>query len=360
MKPNLAAFFGVPRAKLRIITPYVGGGFGGKVGNETMLEPLAVLAAIKSRRPVRLVNTREDEFVGGSQRGDVVTYIKDGVRKDGALVARQIKAILNLGRHSHVGHVLARNIAFGAVGTYRIDNFRWDSYGVYTNMPPTGAFRGFGSPEVNWAIEQQMDILAGKLGIDPVEIRKKNMLREGDKDACGQTTVAIGLDGCLDAVAKAVEWGSNKPGNEEGPWRKGKGLAIGNKYSVSMPASATVKVHSDGGVEVRHGNVEVGQGLNTVLAQIAAEEFGIAAHDVKIVYGDTAVCPPDHGCIFEQVDLLYGQRRKARVPGCQEPHRRDGSRQARYESREAESTGRQGLHRHGTAKGNKDSRSFLG
>jgi CO/xanthine dehydrogenase Mo-binding subunit len=305
IQTNFAMLYGVSPTKVRVVVPYVGGGFGGKIGNDTMLEPLAMLAAIKSGKPVRLMHTREEEFVGGRHRGDTITYIKDGVKRDGTLVAREMRVILNVGLKADVAHIVARNMAFGTVGTYRIPNFKLDTYGVYTNNPPTGAFRGFGSPEVIWSIEQQMDILAERLGIDSVEIRKRNILREGDKDVCGQTTVAIGVGNCLDRVAEWIGWDA-KPVEEQGPWKKGKGIAIGNKYTVSIPASATVKVHSDGTVEVRHGSVEMGTGLNTVLAQIAAEEFGIPVHRIKVVHGDTAICPSDHGPVSSRSTFFTG------------------------------------------------------
>lgn len=301
---GLAILFGVSPSKIRIITPYIGGGFGGKVGDETLLAPLALLAAIKSGRPVRLENTRGEEFVEGRQRADVVTYIKDGVKKDGTLVAREMRVILNVGRHAGVGYLVSRNMLFGAVGTYRIPNFKWDGYGVYTNNPVNGAFRGFGSPEVTWGIEQQMDLLAERLGIDPVEIRKKNILSEGDKDVCGQTAVAIGAAGCLDKAAEWIEWGK-KP-ESEGVWKKGKGIGLGNKYTTPLPSCATVKVHRDGTVEVRHGNVELGQGLNTVMMQIAAEEFGIPVSGVKVVYGDSLLCPPDFGAVSSRSTFFTG------------------------------------------------------
>jgi CO/xanthine dehydrogenase Mo-binding subunit len=302
---NFATLFGVSPTKVKVLVPYVGGGFGSKIGNDTMLEPLAMMAALKSKRPVRLVHTRTEEFVGGRHRADVITYIKDGVKRDGTLVAREIRAILNAGIKGDVAHLVARNMAFGSVGTYRIPNFKWDGYGVYTNNPPTGAFRGFGTPEVTWAIEQQMDMLAEKLGIDPVEIRRKNLLREGDRDVCGQRAIAVGVGSCLDRVAEWIGWGE-KPVQEEGEWKKGKGIAIGNKYTVSIPASATVKVHSDGTVEVRHGSIEMGQGINTVITQIAAEEFGIPVNCVKIVHGDTTVCPQDHGPVSSRSTFFTG------------------------------------------------------
>lgn len=302
---SFATIFGVSPTKVRILIPYVGGGFGGKIGNDTMLEPLAMMAAMKSGRPVRLVHSRAEEMIGGRHRADVVTYIKDGVKRDGTLVAREISAILNAGMKGDVAHVVARNMAFGSVGTYRIPNLKYDGYGVYTNNPPTGAFRGFGTPETTWAIEQQMDLLAEKIGIDPVEMRRKNMLREGDTDVCGQMAVAVGVGSCLEKVSEWIGWGE-EPVQEGGDWKKGKGVAIGNKYSVSIPASATVKVHSDGTVEVRHGSIEMGQGINTVVAQIVAEEFGISVNSVKVVLGDTAVCPPDHGPVSSRSTFFTG------------------------------------------------------
>jgi len=302
---SFATIFGVSPTKVRILIPYVGGGFGGKIGNDTMLEPLAMMAAMKSGRPVRLVHTRAQEFVGGRHRADVITYIKDGMKRDGTLLAREIRAILNAGMKGDVAHVVARNMVFGSVGTYRIPNFKYDGYGVYTNNPPTGAFRGFGTPETTWAIEQQMDLLSEKIGMDPVEMRRKNLLREGDTDVCGQAAVAIGVGSCLEKVSEWIGWGK-EPVQEGGDWKKGKGIAIGNKYSVSIPASATVKVHSDGTVEVRHGSIEMGQGINTVVTQIVAEEFGIPVNFVKIVLGDTAVCPPDHGPVSSRSTFFTG------------------------------------------------------
>lgn len=304
VQSGLATLFGVSPAKVRIVTPYIGGAFGGKVGDETLLAPLALIASMKSGRPVRLINTRAEEFIEGRHRADVVTYIKDGIKKDGTLVAREMRVTLNIGRHAGVGYLVSRNMLFGAVGTYRLPNFKWDGYGVYTNNPVVGAFRGFGSPEIVWAVEQQMDQLAEKSGIDPVEIRRKNILKEGEKDACGQTVVSIGAAACLDKAAEWIGWGKNS--TSEGPWKIGKGIGLGNKYSTTLPSCATVKVFSDGAVEVYHGNVEIGQGLNTVMTQIAAEEFGIPVSQVKVVHGDTLLCPSDYGAVSSRSTFFTG------------------------------------------------------
>jgi CO/xanthine dehydrogenase Mo-binding subunit len=162
-----------------------------------------------------------------------------------------------------------------------------------------------------------MDILAEKIGMDTLEVRRKNFLREGEKDACGQDTIATGVRGCLDKAAEWIELDKEPPFDHV--WRKGKGVAVGSKYTVSMPSSSSVKVYRDGTVEVRSGNVEIGQGVNTVLAQIAAEEFGISIDRVKVLHGDTSTCPPDYGCVSSRSTFFSGNALKL---ACQDAKRR--------------------------------------
>jgi carbon-monoxide dehydrogenase large subunit len=313
---ELAALFNVPPSRLKVITPYGGGGFGGKTG-PCIVEPIVLLLAIKSRRPVRLELTREEQFIDSRQRTSVITYIKDGVRRDGTLVAREIRVIVDCGRHAVSALLPTRNLAFGAVGTYRIPNFKLDSYAVYTNNPVTGAYRGFGSPEVTWAIEQHMDTIAERLGIDAIELREKNILREGDKDVCGQTTYGIGIERCLEKVKQWIGWETGL--EKESGWRIGKGVAIGNKYTIGGTSSvATVKVHHDGFIEVRHGAAEIGQGLNTMVAQIAAEEFGVSLDHIRVTWGDSAYCPYDLGCVSSRCTFHTGNAVKI---ACQDAKR---------------------------------------
>ncbi len=190
--------------------------------------------------------------------------------------------------------MVARNSAFGAVGTYRIPNFKLDSYGVYTNNPIATGFRGLGTPEVTFAIESHMDMLAEKLGIDPVEIRRKNILREGEPNVTGEITHSIGAEGCLD---KIVEWIKlNEEPTSEGVWRKGKGFAIANKYTLApSTASARVEITPDEGIVIYHGAEEVGQGCDTIMAQIVAEEFGVTVDSIKTAPNDTSHTPFDSG-----------------------------------------------------------------
>ena len=289
IKLLLGKLFNLSPSKIRVLSPYLGGTFGCKSGSPK-IEAIAVLLAQKSGRPVRLAFTREDVFVI-FHRAPLIMYIKDGVKSDGTLIAREIRAILGLGAYNEHGVHLTVRSAAGAVGTYRIPNFKLDAYGVYTNLALTGPFRGYASEETQWAIEQQMDIIAEKLGIDPVEIRKKNILNKGDRDVCGWVTNSIGVGECLDKVAGWIGWGE-KPAQEEGSWRRGKGIAIGNKsVGHGLTSVVFVKVWQDGMIEVRHSAIELGQGINTTLAQIAAEQFEVSIERVKVVSGDTAFCP---------------------------------------------------------------------
>jgi CO/xanthine dehydrogenase Mo-binding subunit len=286
IRGHFCAAFNLPPSKVRIIgSYYVGGGFG----NKAMLrgEPICALLALKTRRPVRLAFTRDEMFSSGATREPMVVFIKDGVKQDGTLIARQMRVLLNNGSYADSCPIVTRNCTFGITGDYNIPNLRVDSYAVYTNEPQTTPFRGFGSTQVLWAIESHMDMLAEELGMDAVEFRKRNLLKEGDINANGEIVHSFGSKECLEKVAEALEW--DKPCvQEEGPWRRGKGLALGNKYSVApTSAMAIVKLWEDGLVEVRHNADEIGQGVNTVMGQIAAEELGATMDNVRVLWGDT-------------------------------------------------------------------------
>ena len=283
--------FNLPPSKVRVISScYVGGAFGSKF--MFTVEPSAVMLAKKTERPVKVALTREEVFTSGGNRIPCVIYIKDGLKKDGTIVAREIKILVNIGAYaSSGGALLTKNTSFGAIGTYRIPNFKFDAYAVYTNEPPVCALRGFASEQAIWAIECHMDMIAEKLGLDAVEIRKKNLLKEGDVNANAEIVHSIGARECLEKVVEFLEW-DKKPEKEEGTWRRGKGLALGCKYSMATATSTSiVKVQEDGTIEVRYSADELGQGPNTVMAQIAAEEFGVSVDRVKVVWGDTAITP---------------------------------------------------------------------
>jgi CO/xanthine dehydrogenase Mo-binding subunit len=301
---QLSHLFNIKPSKIRLIQPYIGGAFGA--GGALHEEPIAVQLMLKTHRPVKLIFSREEVFIRGGTRAPMVIYIKDGVKKDGSLVARQITAILAGGGYGERSlAIVTRNAAFAAVGSYRIPNLKWDSYGVYVNEPPATPFRGFGNAEITWAIESHMDMLAEKLGIDPIRIRKINLLHEGDTNVTGEITHSIGAEGCLDKVVEFIK--PNEKSEVEGIWRRGKGIAIGNKYSLNPSASmAKVRIMEDGGIMVYHGAEEIGTGCDTVMAQIAAEEFGISVDNVKIAISDTLYMPYDYGSVSSRATYQTG------------------------------------------------------
>jgi CO/xanthine dehydrogenase Mo-binding subunit len=277
----------IPMSKIRIISPRMGGAFGGKavLGGEG----ICVLLAKKAHRPVKLTYTREEMFIAGGVRHPFIIYIKDGIKRNGRIVSRDIKAILNGGAYA-TRSLVAQNTAWGTVPLYKADNFKIETYRVYTNLPNPIPYRGFGNPEIEFAIESQMDIISKELGIDPVEFRLNNIFEEGEINLEGGVTRSFGGKKCLEEVAREIEW--KKPFDRgTGIWRKGRGIACGVKYSTSPASCAFVKVHSDGTIEVRNSTTELGQGARTIFAQIAAEEFKTSIDNVKVVQVDTDITP---------------------------------------------------------------------
>jgi CO/xanthine dehydrogenase Mo-binding subunit len=288
----LSRIFGLPLSKVRVITPFIGGGFGGKLF--VMAAPWAMLLAQKTGRPVKVVYSREEVFVDGLTDVPMVIYIKDGVKKDGTLVARQVKAVLNCGAYSGRVVVISDFLPLTATVNYRIPHFYWDSYCVATNEPVSGPFRGFGGVPLIFALESQMDMLARSIGMESYEFRRKNLYKEGEINLLGQTTHVIEAEECLDKVAEWIGWDKKLEKREEGSWRIGRGVAAQAKAGVvGLYSLVDVKVHADGTIEIRHSATEVGQGCHTILAQIAAEEFHTSLDKIRQIYADTAVTPYD-------------------------------------------------------------------
>jgi CO/xanthine dehydrogenase Mo-binding subunit len=293
LRSTLSRIFGLPEESFRMISPWAGGGFGNNWSVKD--EPIGIVLAQKTGRPVKIIKTRRETFTTTECRYKVTARIKDGFKKDGKLVARQMDVKEDMGAYSQAGGMLVKSICFGAVGTYHVPNFWLDSAGAYTNLPRASLLRGVGTPEIQWAIEQQMDIAAKKLGVDPVTVRKKNMLKKGQEDVCGQVMKSTGAEGCLDKAAEVI--GINeKIAQDPGPWKKGRGIALGSKYSIpGQGSAAAVRVFADGTVEVRHNAHAMGQGTHHCLAQIAAEEFRLPIEKVRAVRGDSATTPYDAG-----------------------------------------------------------------
>jgi CO/xanthine dehydrogenase Mo-binding subunit len=287
LREHLADIFHVPMNKVRVIVPYVGGGFGGKLAVKT--EPLAAALSWKAKRPVRLAHSIEESFKTVT-RHPARFRIKTGVTKDGKLVARECVIHMETGAYADSGPRVTQKAGYRCFGPYRIPHAKSDAYTVYTNTVPAGAYRGFGTLQVTWAYESQMDIIAEKLGLDPLEFRLKNLLKKGELYTPGDTPVDCDLKAGLLRAATAIGWGqkSRKP-------NRGKGLACcikdgGGTYKVS---SAAVKMNSDGSVVLLTGTVEVGQGARTALRQIVAEELGVPYGQITVAQIDTDVTPYD-------------------------------------------------------------------
>ncbi len=274
---------------MRVRAGYLGGMFG-MLGRP---ERFTLLIAMKTGRPVKMVYSRDDCFIDGFNRLPKVVYVKDGVKKDGTITAREIKVIVNTGAYTAHAPLTIRNGAFHA-SQYRLPNYKWDAYGVYTNEPCVGPLRGFGSAEVLWATEQQMDIVAEKLGMDAVEYRLHNTPDENELDVRGQKIHCTGAKECLKKVANWIEWGKPSIQPPEKHIKVAKGIAVGNKYSLIDTASSSwVKIYLDGTgtIEAYHGGDECGQGLNTVVAQVVAEEFRTSVDKVRIIWETVSAYP---------------------------------------------------------------------
>jgi CO/xanthine dehydrogenase Mo-binding subunit len=298
VRTQLANIFKVPVSKVRVIVPYLGGGYGGKVYPK--IEPITVALAQKAGRPVRVVLSREEVFYTITKHAAVIR-MKTGVKNDGTLVARECEIHLDTGAYAEIGPRVAKKSGYTAAGPYRIPNLKIDSYSVYTNKPPAGAFRGFGVSQSAWAVESQMDIIAAALKMDPLEIRRKNGYDEGDKFVTEEKLSSIGFKECLDGVANAIGWepkeefkGSKVQGSTSESLRRGKGLACMIKATITPSIScAVVKLNEDASLSIYTGTVEMGQGSETVLAQIAGKELGIPLQNIQVLGVDTDVVPYD-------------------------------------------------------------------
>jgi len=296
----LARALNLPLNKVRIMGTSVGGGFGGK--SYLKAEPICVALALKTKnRPVKLVYTREEEFGVAPVRHPTVIRCKTGMKRDGTWVAQETELIFDTGAYADIGPRVVRNAGFSAAGPYKIPHVHIDSYCLYTNNPVGGAFRGFGIPQITWAIESHLDAMAEKLGIDPVELRLKNAVEEGTVSATGQVLHSVGLKETLRRAAEKIGWGTSP-----GPSR-GKGVACMHKSTVTPSASAAfVKLNEDASVTLLCSAVEMGQGASTALAQIAAEELGVPVDMISVVRPDTDFTPYDMASVSSRSTFFVG------------------------------------------------------
>jgi CO/xanthine dehydrogenase Mo-binding subunit len=304
LRRGLATSLGIPSNQIRVIVPELGGGFGGKVWVRSEAISVALALKVKQNRPVKATLTREEEFSATSGvKHPAHIKVKTGTTRDGRIVARKVESIYDTGAYADSGPGVAAYGAFVSPGPYEVPHVWTDSYTVYTNKMVATSWRSLGSAQMMFAIESQMDIIADSLGIDPVELRLKNLVHEGSFTVTGQQLKKTGIRECLLKVKEAMKWDSN-----DKTTNRGKGIALLQHLSI-LPASssAAVAINEDGTAKVICSNIEMGQGSETVMTQIAAETLGMNLGDIRITLPDTDVTPFDVGATSSKQTFYMGK-----------------------------------------------------
>jgi 4-hydroxybenzoyl-CoA reductase alpha subunit len=302
----LAKALGLPISQVRILKTYVGGAFGGKID----LFPYEFCAAFLSRmtgKPVRFELEREEVFTCTRQRHPTIVHIKTGVKKDGTILAQKTKFIADNGAYRGSGAIVVYLGHAFSIPVYSVPNYHYEGYSVYTNNPIRGPQRAHGSPQIRFAVDSQIDMIAEELGLDPLEIMLKNARKKDDILPNGDVLKSCGLSECLEKAAQTSGWKEwrrdrNKRVQERestSRYKRGLGMSSCSMFSGApfypFASSAIVKLHDDGSVTLFTGATEMGQGSDTTMAQVAAQELGLQLEDIRVVSGDTELCPIDHG-----------------------------------------------------------------
>lgn len=304
----IANTLGISQSDLRVISYYVGGGFGSKAG--VTMEALPVALALKAKgHPVKLRLTREEEFYANFVRQGLVIRLKMGCDEQGNLLALENTMYWDGGAYTEYGVNITRAAGYSSTGPYDIPNVKTDSYCVYTNHPVGGPYRGFGMSELHAGIEQCIDELAGEMGMDRVEFRLRNCVQGGDELATGMIIHPVGIKECIQKVARAVQWGERSIPSDAHK-KRGKGIAIMWKAPAMPPnasSSATLKLSEDGTVQLGIGGQEIGQGAFTVAAQMAAETLGVPFEWMRVARPvDTQYSPYEWQTVASRITWSMG------------------------------------------------------
>ena len=299
VRVELAKMFGAPLGRIRIVVPLVGGGFGSKT--YAKLEPVTAALARAAGRPVRLAISAEEAF-RTVRRCDTRAAVRLGFRRDGMLLAVDCHADFDVGAYADIGPRIVQKGTYTAAGPYRVAHVRLASTAVYTNTTPGGAFRGFGVPQLAWAVESLVDEAARRLDRDPVELRRQNLLALGEEFAPGDTPIDGKFEESLSRAAEAIGWTRAVAAG------RGRGVAMMLKASIAPSVSeAIVRLHADASVTVLASTVEMGQGARTVLAQIAAEVLAVPLERVTVLLPDTSVTPYDQTTSSSRSTTMVGR-----------------------------------------------------
>ena len=321
LRKEIARIFGLGENRIAVRVPHIGGGFGSKNGCKT--EPVALALSRLAGRPVRFCLTLEEGFLTNTQHAAVLT-LKTGVMDDGTLIARQSRILLDSGAYSDGSPLVAEKAGYRIPGPYRYRHIKTDCDCVMTNTAPAGPFRGFGGTQTSWACESQIDMIAHRLGIDPYEMRRKNLIDPGEPFVPGESGMDSDLREGLDLVVREIGYRRRRRLKREGPVRRGIGLAIGFKDGggVNKPALARVRVSTGGDIFLQCGTVEIGQGAHTALCAVVAEVLNAGRDRVRYHAGRYRpfALRPGHQCqLGDFGDGPGGRARRPRRP-------REGSR----------------------------------
>jgi CO/xanthine dehydrogenase Mo-binding subunit len=298
VRAEIADLFGVQVADVRVIVPYLGGGFGSK--SYTKMEPLTVALARKARRPVRIQN-RVAESMVTTRRHNMRCRMRTAATADGRLLARDVECRLDTGAYADNGPRVTATAGDAAPGPYRWASYRVDASCVYTNTAPSGSYRAFGAAHLQWIGESQVDEVARRAGLDPLELRKANLLTPGEEVRAGGKPLDADLVGDVEQVARAVGWG------EERRPLIGRGVSVGLLAAGAHPVSSAIcRLEADGRLVVLVGTTELGQGPRTAFAQIAAEELGLEPEQVTVRSADTRFTPYDRSTGASRSTTLAG------------------------------------------------------
>jgi CO/xanthine dehydrogenase Mo-binding subunit len=316
VQKGVASALGLDLNRVRIVQTVTGGGFGGKEDAPSAPGAHAALLAMATGRPVRLILTREEDMAVMSKRHPARIQVKLGATRNGHLIAAEVDYLLDGGAYATLSPVVLFRGTVHACGPYRVPNVRVESRVVRTHKVPCGAFRGFGEPQVVFAFEAALDELAERLGQDPLVLRLKNALQVGDETITGhRLTESVGFREVLEQVAAASDWKRKREeyARDRGSVRRGIGLAA-SYYGVGLgamgkhlnPAGANLVVAGDGSVTVAVGTTEIGQGMVTVLTQIAAEALGCPADAVRVMEADTSRVPDSGPTVASRTTVMSG------------------------------------------------------
>ncbi|MGZ4538959.1 MAG: xanthine dehydrogenase family protein molybdopterin-binding subunit [Blastococcus sp.] len=285
LQSGIAKLLGLPIAKVRVIAPDPGGAFGGK--QHAKFEPLVAFLALRTGRPVRLALTLAQTFQA-VRRAAYRVHMRTGFAADGTIAFQDVECNGLLGAYADIGVRVVSKSTYLMCGPYRVPDARVHVRALLSHTPPATAFRGFGTPQVAWAVESQMDEAARRLGIDRLELRLRNLARRGEEIVAGDKPADGDWPESVRKAADAIGWGTPLAPN------RGRGIGVAVKSSATTGASyAIVRLHMDGSATVLAGTSDMGQGARTVLAQIAAEELGLTPDGVQVVMGDTGMAPFD-------------------------------------------------------------------